>query len=159
MDTSLEAQIQELISNAPQDGTTPLLMEAIAPALKELAERLRHLNYFVAQTLDGSWAVTLLSHDTISDLQKQVIYAYPTLKDVSSGPYPMQDPQLIALPIPVTHILFQMAAMETVDSVIFFETPGNTTVGTEIQRTDLQTLVQAQLQQRFAPPQVPPDLA
>jgi hypothetical protein len=134
-------------------------MEAIAPALKELAGRLRHLDYFIAQTLDGSWAVTLLSHETIADLQKQVIYAYPTLKDVSSGPYPMQDPQMIALPVPVTHILFQMAAMETVDSIIFFEAAGNTSVGTEIQRSDLQTLIQAQLGRRITPPQVPPDIA
>jgi hypothetical protein len=159
MDISLDAQIRELIDNAPQDGTTPLLMEAIAPALMELAGRLRHLQYFVAQTLDGSWAVTLLSHETIPNLQKQIIYAYPTLKDVASGPYPMHEPQMIALPLPVTHILFQMAAMETIDSIIFFETPGNTTIGTEIQRTDLQSLIQTRLQHQIVPPQVPPDIA
>lgn len=156
---SLDAQIQDLIDHAPQDGTTPLLVAAIAPVLKELAGRLRHLQYYVAQTLDGSWAVTLLSHEAHPDIQKQIIYAYPTLKDVSSGPYPMQDPQMIALPLPVTHILFQMAAMETVDSVIFFEVPGNTTVGTEIQRADLQTLIQTQLRHQTAAPGVPPDIA
>ncbi len=159
MSMSLDAQIQDLIENAPQDGSTPLVMAAIAPALKELAGRLSHLEYFIAQTLDGSWAVTLLSHETIPNLQKQIIYAYPTLKDVSSGPYPMQDPQMIALPIPVTHILFQLAAMETVDSVIFFEAPGNSTVGTEIQRTDLQTLIQTHLKPFTAPAEIPPDIA
>ncbi len=156
---SLDAQIQDLIDHAPQDDTTPALVAAISPVLKELAGRLRHLQYYVAQTLDGSWAVTLLSHEAHPDLQKQVIYAYPSLKDVSSGPYPMQDPQMIALPIPVTHILFQMAAMETVDSIIFFEVPGDITVGTEIQRADLQALIQAQLRHQPASPGIPPNIA
>ncbi len=83
------------------------------------------------------------SHSTFR--RKIVIYAYPTLKDVASSPYPIQDPQMIALPVPVTHILFQMLAMESVDSTIFFEVPGNISSGTEIQREQLSQLIQSHL--------------
>lgn len=147
MNPNLDRQLQELIDDAPQDGVTPALIEAIAPILKQLALQLRHSEYYIAQTLEQNWAVTLLNHETQIGLQKQIIYAFPNLKDVSSGPYPMKDPQMIALPIPVIHILFQIVALETVDSVVFFEVPGNTTIGTEVKRGELQALIQAQLTQ------------
>ncbi len=160
MNTNLDTQLQELIDDAPQDGVTPALIEAIAPILKQLALQLRHPEYYIAQTLEQNWAVTFLDHETQSGLQKQIIYAFPNLKDVSSGPYPMKDPQMIALPIPVIHILFQIVAMETVDSVVFFEVPGNTMVGTEVKREELQALIQAQLTQQFVPVNpIPPDFA
>jgi hypothetical protein len=157
----LDAQVQELIDNAPQDGTTPMLVGAIAPVLKQIAMQLRHLQYYVVQTLDKGWAVTLLSHETQPNSQKQVIYAFPTLKDASNGPYSIKDPEMLVLPVPVTHILFQMAAMDTVDSLIFFEVPGNVLTGTEIRRSDLQSLIQAQLRQTNAPPapNIPSNLA
>jgi hypothetical protein len=67
---------------------------------------------------------------------------------------------MIALPVPVTHILFQLVAVDAIDSVIFFETPGNTTIGTEIQREEAQALIQAYLQQlQSAPTHLPPDIA
>jgi hypothetical protein len=160
MNLSLDAQLQELIDDAPQDGVTPALIEAIAPILMQLASQLQHLDYYIAQTLERNWAVTLLNHETQSGVQKQIIYAFPNLKDVSSGPYPMKDPQMIALPIPVIHILFQIVAMETIDSVVFFEIPGNTMVGTEIKREELQALIQAQLMQQAIPDSViPSDIA
>ncbi len=157
----LDEQLRDLIEDAPQDGTTPALVEAIAPILKQLATQLRHLHYYVVQTLDKNWAVTIISHQSQLELQKQVIYAFPTLKDVTSGPYPLKDPQMIALPVPVVHILFQMVAMDTVDSVIFFEVPGNTLVGTEIQRLELQSLIQNHLRQQqvFPESNLPPDIA
>jgi hypothetical protein len=160
MNTDLDAQLQELIDDAPQDGVTPALIEAIAPVLKQLASRLRHSEYYIAQTLEQNWAVTLLNHETQIGVQKQIVYAFSNLKDVSSGPYPMKDPQMIALPIPVIHILFQIVAMETVNSVVFFEVPGNAIIGTEIKREELQVLIQTQLMQQIAPSStVPPDIA
>jgi hypothetical protein len=160
---NLDQQIQALIDNAPQDGTTPNLVATIAPALKLLAGQLRHSQYYVLQTLDQQWVLTTLSNRAQPGMEKNVIYAFPTLKDVATGPNSVQDPQLIAMPVPVTHILFQMMAMEAVDSTIFFETPGNVNAGTEVRREDLQTLVRAQLLQ--SQPQfgsssnLPPDIA
>ncbi|MGA7933170.1 MAG: hypothetical protein WCA35_06455 [Kovacikia sp.] len=158
---SLDQQIQDLINNAPQDRTTPALVEAIAPVLTQLASQLRHLEYYIPQTLDQDWAITTLESRTQPAVEKTVIYAYPSLKDVASGPYPIQDPQMIALPVPVTHILFQMLAMEAVDSTIFFEVPGNVLNGTEIQREQLTQLIQTHLENKHpgAGSTLPPNIA
>jgi hypothetical protein len=153
-----DEQIRRLINDAPQDGTTPALVEAIAPILKLLAGRLRHSQYYIVQTLEQDWAITILENRDQPDIKKTVVYAYPSLKDVFTSPYPMHDPQMMALPIPVTHILFQMVAMDAIDSTIFFEIPGNTETGTEIQRQDLHNLIQSHLQQSSVPT-VPPDIA
>jgi len=156
---TLDDQIRDLIDQAPQDGMTGTLVEAIAPVLKQLAAQLRNSQYYIVQSLDREWLVNIISHESQPDLEQRVIYAFPSLKDVASGQNPIKDPQLIALPMPVTHILFQMLAMEgAIDSIIFFEVPGNTLAGTQILRSDLQALVEAQLQP-FATPDIPPDIA
>jgi hypothetical protein len=156
----LDEQIRQLIQDAPEDGVTPGLVEAIAPVLKEMAARLRHLQYYIAQTIEGNWAITLLNQEGASENTKQVIYAFPSLQDVSSSPYPMKDPQMIALPMPVIHVLFQMMALETIDSLIFFDVPGNVTTGIEIRRDDVQSAIQAQLQKvHSANSTLPPDIA
>jgi hypothetical protein len=143
---TLDEQLQSLIDGAPQDGTTPRLVVSIAPVLKTVAQRLRHLEYYVVQTLDQSWVMLTLQDPTQSERTKNVIYAFPSLKDVSAGLIDLSDPSLIALPIPVTHILFQMLAMHNTDSTVFFETPGNVSIGTEILRSDMELMVQEFLQ-------------
>jgi hypothetical protein len=157
----LDAQVQTLIQNAPQDGSTPALVEAIAPVLRFLATRVRHPQYYIVQTLDQDWALTTLENREQPDLTKNVIYAFPTLKDVSNSPYPVQDPQMISLPVPTIEILFQMVIAESIDSIIFFEIPGNAEIGTEIRRDELTQLVQDHLNQLHdaieAP--LPPDVA
>jgi hypothetical protein len=158
---NLDQQIQALIADAPQDGTTPALVEAIAPILKQLAAQLRHLQYYIVQTLDQDWAVTTLGNKSTPESEKNVIYAYPTLKDVSLSPYPIQDPQMIAIPLPVIQILFQMLALEGVNSTIFFESPGDVSTGTEIRREDLTTLIQSYISQLqpASNSNLPPDIA
>ncbi|HBB33548.1 MAG TPA: hypothetical protein DDZ80_24305 [Cyanobacteria bacterium UBA8803] len=159
----LAQQIQALIDNAPSDGTTPQMVEAIAPVLTLLASQLKHEEYHILQTLDRGWVVTTLSNRAQPEVEKNVIYAFPTLKDAAdfqSG----WDPQIIAVPVPVTHILFQMLALDTVNSTVFFDTPGNLAAGTEVRRDDLQRLIQTQLQQTWSAPRsypsnLPPNLA
>ena len=158
-----DQQIQVLIDNAPEDGVTPRIVEAIKPALKLLAEQLNHSQYYVVQTVDGNWVMTTLSNRTRPNLEKKVVYAFPTLKDAMTG-NAGQDSELIALLVPVTHILFQMIAMEIIDSTIFFETPGDLATGTEVSRTKLQTLIQTYLHQdesllRSQSNRLPPDIA
>jgi hypothetical protein len=155
----LQAQIQLLIDNAPKDGVTPQLVAAIAPALTAIAQKLRHSRYFILQNLEQGWVMTTLSNRANPQLQKQVIYAFPTLQDVRATSTVEFDSQQIAAPILVTHILFQLLALEPVDSIVFFETPGTTTNAIEIKRSDLQSLVQQNLQRNDFPPQVPPDIA
>lgn len=160
----LDEQIQVLIDNAPQDGITPQTVAAIAPGLKLLAGSLRNGQYYILQSLEQDWVLTTLSNRANPDIEKRVIYAFPTLQDVGAASAAELDPQVIAVPIPVTHILFQLAALEIVDSIIFFETPSNFTTGIEIRREDIQNLIQVQLKQNpFTPNaparQLPPDIA
>ncbi|MCC5665467.1 hypothetical protein LC653_16455 [Nostoc sp. CHAB 5784] len=155
----LEAQIQLLINNAPRDGMTPNLIAAIAPALRAIAQKLRYSQYYILQNSEESWVLTTLSNLTNPGLEKRVVYAFPTIQDVSLISPAGLDPQMLAKIIPVTHILFQLVALEPVDSIIFLETPGKTTHTVEVRRTDLEKLMQKQLRQQRSPKQIPPDIA
>jgi hypothetical protein len=155
----LQAQIQLLVDNAPQDGVTPQLVTAIAPVLSTIAQKLRHPQYYILRNLEQSWVLTTLRDRANPQLEKRVIYAFPTIQDVPVRSSAGLDPQLIAAPIPVTHILFQLVAMEPVDSIVFFETSGINTDSIEIRRSDLQHLIQQQLQQNRPKREIPPDIA
>lgn len=160
----LDEQIQSLIDLAPQDDITPQVVAAIAPGLKLLAGQLRHSQYYILQNFDQDWVLTTLSNRANPAAEKRVIYAFPSLQDVPAVAAAGLDPQVIAVPIPVTHILFQLVGLETVDSTVFFETPGDLTTGIEVRREDLQNLIQVQLKQnpsapRSSPSQLPPDIA
>ncbi|MFH7024218.1 MAG: hypothetical protein ACHBN1_02140 [Heteroscytonema crispum UTEX LB 1556] len=155
----LQAQIQLLIDNAPQDGVTPQIVAAIAPALGAIAQKLRHTQYYILQHLEQGWVLTTLSNRANRDLEKRVIYAFPTLQDVPGSPSAGLDPQIIAAPILVTHILFQLVALEPVDSIVFFETPGTTNNSVEVQRAELQKLITEQLEQHRSSSQIPPNIA
>ncbi|MEL7036684.1 MAG: hypothetical protein AAFO04_13845 [Cyanobacteria bacterium J06592_8] len=158
----LDQQIQVLIDNAPQDGTTPGVIAAIAPALKVLAEQLPSTHYYILQSSDRSWVITTLSHLDQLDLQKQVIYAYPSLEDAAKHSNVSLDSNVEATPIAVTHILFQMVAIQPLDSVIFLETPGNSEQGIEVKRSEVQDLIRVYLERYRAtvqPRNIPPNLA
>jgi hypothetical protein len=157
--TDLEVQIQLLIDNAPQDGVTPQLVATIAPALRAIAQKLRHPQYYILQNLQESWVLTTLSNRANPELEKRVVYAFPRLQDVALSSSAGLDPQVVAKVIPVIHILFQLVALDPVDSIVFFETPGTTSNAIEVQRTELQNLIQQNLQQHKPSQQVPPNIA
>ncbi len=166
----LEQQIQTLIKNAPQDGNTPQIVEAITPALKLLAQQLKHLEYYILQTYTQDsaglpkgehWVLTTLGHRSQSELEKRVIYAFSTLKDASSS---ISEDNVVATPMPVIHILFQMIAIQPLDSLVFFEKPGDLTTATEVKREDVQKLISIYLRQYQASSssnsnKIPPDIA
>lgn len=156
----LEQQIQELVNGAPQDGKTPKAVRAIAPALRQIAEQLKQTQYYILQTLDQQWVITTLSSQAESEV-KNVVYAFASRQDVALGSQARQNSQMIALPIPVIHLLFQILALNTVDSIIFFDTPGDTEMGTEIRCQEVQELIQVQLKQTRwnQDSNLPPDIA
>lgn len=143
----LQQQIQKLIQEAPDDGVTGPTVEAISPVLLAIASRLKHTHYYILQTLSQSWVMTTLSSRQQPNVRKNVLYGFPTLKDAASDPQSARDPQVMALPTPVARILFQMLALKSLDSIIFFDTPGNLKQGTEIRKQDLQAMVQAHLKE------------
>ncbi|KGF73720.1 hypothetical protein DO97_12970 [Neosynechococcus sphagnicola sy1] len=156
----LDQQIQTLIQEAPSDGITLPLVAAIAPVLKAFAQQLQHSQYYILQTLEQDWVLTTLQNQTQPNLEKTVLYAFSTLKDVTAGPgFVRDDPQLMALPVPIIDILFQMTALNGVDSAVFFENPGDLINGAEIQRAELQGAIQYHLQLPPLSSSVPSDLA
>ncbi|MDJ1168280.1 hypothetical protein PMG71_02435 [Roseofilum sp. BLCC_M154] len=160
----LDDQIQTLIDRAPQDGHTPQIIAAIAPALKALAQQLQHSQYYILQSVNQEWVFTTLRNNEEAELTKKVIYAFSTFKDAAQSPSAKDSPNLIAVPIAVTALLFQMVTLEPIDSLVFFETPGNLQSGVEVRSEDVKNLIEsylAQLSSGSAPPisKFPPNMA
>ncbi|MBD2357143.1 hypothetical protein H6G41_21380 [Tolypothrix sp. FACHB-123] len=155
----IDAQIQLLIENAPHDVITPQLVAAIAPVLKAIAQQLRHPQYYILQSLDSEWVLTTLSNRANRKLEQRVVYAFPSLQDATLTANNGLEEQVRAIALPVTHILFQLVALEPVDSIVFFETPGTNKNAVEVQRANLQNQMQKHLQKKRSPNQVPPEIA
>ena len=157
----MERQLRELEDKAPKDGITSQIVAAISPVLRLFAERLRHLEYYMLQSQDRRWQLTTLSNRMNPDLEKRVAYAFSTVRDARAFASQLGGGDAIATLVPTTHILFQgFALKDTLDSIIFFEEPGNLARGTEIHQQDLQNAVRTQLQKSFSSFRtVPPDIA
>jgi len=149
------------VNHAPQDGQTPALIQAIGPALIQLAEQLNHGQYYVVQSADQRWLTTILSNRGQPDQEKTVIHAYATAQDAEKSISPGAGRTQV-VGVPVLHLLFQLIAMQPVDSLLFFDTPHDRGNALEVERSALQDLVKQCLQaykaQRPAPP-YPPNLA
>ncbi|MGD1938519.1 MAG: hypothetical protein ACFCA4_13305 [Cyanophyceae cyanobacterium] len=143
----LEAQVKQLVDAAPQDGKTPQLVTAIAPVLLHFATQLQRENFYVLQTLNGDWVRTTLSSRREQGVQKSVIYAFASVDDARKSPMPTKDPNVLAAPVPVTHVLFQMVALKTLDSLVFFATEGNLNNGTEVGRAVFEETMKAYFEQ------------
>jgi hypothetical protein len=155
----LEAQIQLLIDNAPQDGVTPQIMVSIAPVLIAIAQKLNHYQYFILQNSEQDWVLTTLSNRANPGIEKQVIYAFPTIQDVSLISDDGRDPHLLPTLMDVTQILFQLVALKPVHSIVFIETPGNITNTVEVRRSQLERLIQQRLQEFKGKKIIPPNFA
>jgi hypothetical protein len=139
------------------------MQEAIIPVLKRLASQLKHLTYYVLQTREGDWLVTTLLHREEARPEKKVVYGFATRQDAARAGKTSSLP-VKSVPIPATHLLFQLFALEGVDSLILLEIPGNLEQGKEIGRSPLQEIIQQQLKQlspsRLPQPKaIPPNLA
>lgn len=160
----LDQQIQALIENAPQDGSTPEIIKAIAPGLKLLATELAHQQYFILQTAKQNWVLTTLGNVDNPDVEKRVIYAFSSLDDAYIKSTTAKLADVLAVSVPVTHILFQAIAIPSLDSFIFFDTPGHLEAATEVKGQDVQDTIQVYLQQyqsirRSKSRPIPPDIA
>ena len=140
--STITEQIQRLIQQAPTDQARADL-QTIAPVLSAVASRLQHLQYYLLQTVEQRWVMTTLQHREQPHVTKTVIYAYPSLEAVKAT-QPNPDPQLLALPVPTVEILFQLLAIDPVESMIFLEQ--NQPSGVEISRELLQSLIAQHLQ-------------
>ncbi|AFZ43228.1 hypothetical protein PCC7418_1020 [Halothece sp. PCC 7418] len=153
----LDQQLEQLVAEAPTERGMPQVMEyAIAPILKVVAQQLGHHDYYILQNTEENWQVTTLRHRHDQNLTKRVIYGFPTLEDARTFAQHSDDPELMALPIPITHILFELLAFDQVDSVIFFDDSGNYENGVEIPKEKLEQSIREKLKQLKAKTEQPP---
>ncbi|MGL5939336.1 MAG: hypothetical protein ACRC2S_02945 [Waterburya sp.] len=151
----LEQQLTVLIKEAADYNVAPVVIEkAIAPVIKLFAEQLQYLEYYVLQNLDLDWVLTTISNPQIQQ-EKQVIYAFVSVQDAATFQRKI-NPDLIASPIPIAQLLFQLFSLQQVDSIIFLENSQNLNQGIEVKRSHLTDLIKQQLQQLSSPP---PDIA
>lgn len=148
----LQPQMQALIDEAPQEGGMPAAIRVIAPLLQALAEqRLKFEQYYILQNLQGNWQLTTLQHRQKPGLEKTVVYGFANLQDATRS---SRSADLVALPVPVIPLLFQLLAIEPVDSILFLETMGDLDQGEEITRYELQQLIQTALRQNQPSPPI-----
>ena len=141
----LNKQLSILVEEAPKHGiSTQIMDQAIIPSLKRLAKRLTSLQYYIMQNAQGDLLITTLVHREKKGLKKTVIYAFLTPQDAQR--FYENDPQFVAEAIPITHLLFQLFALSTVDSIIFMEEPQNLLTGTEIPREEVRASILQQIQ-------------
>jgi hypothetical protein len=100
-----------------------------------------------------------LSNRANPGIEKQVIYAFPTIQDVSLISDDGRDPHLLPTLMDVTQILFQLVALKPVHSIVFIETPGNITNTVEVRRSQLERLIQQRLQEFKGKKIIPPNIA
>ena len=119
---------------------------AVVPVLRAIAEQLQQREYYILQTIDGRWMLTALRDPERPEREKQAIYAFATHQDAARF-QGSADPQAMAAPVPVAHVLFQLFAMEAADSVVVLDAPGSLSDGIELPRRQLQALIEQQLEQ------------
>lgn len=153
----INQQIQELIEGAPAEANIRQAIEVVAPVIRTLAQQLQHPEYYILQSVSNQWLQATVTRKDNPAQPKQVVYAYPSLAAAAGDRLAKSNPGLMALPVPLARLLFQLPSIEPVDSMIFLETESRDQA-IEVRRTDLKNMFQAQLQQRMKP-SVPPNIA
>jgi hypothetical protein len=153
----IDQQLQALIKGAPPEADLRKAIEMVAPVIKAIAHQLQHAEYYILQSVNQQWLQATVAHKDNPNQPKRVIYAFPSLAAAASDKLAKGNPSLMALPIPVAQLLFQLPSIEPIDSVIFLETESRDQA-IEVRRSELKTLFHNQLAQTVQPA-VPPDIA
>lgn len=143
----LDQQLRNLINEAPEYGVPAIIMEhGVIPVINAYAQQLDHSQYYLRQTLEDNLILTILASDQHPELEKKVIYAFPTVEDAAKFPdNKINDADVVAQVVPISQILFQMFIMKEVDSVIFVEKPENYQQSKEIYCNKLQAAINQNL--------------
>ncbi|MGB3296896.1 MAG: hypothetical protein WBA76_01410 [Phormidesmis sp.] len=157
---NIDQQLQDLIEGAPPEADLKQAIETVSPIILAIAKQLKHSEYYILQSVNKQWLQATITHKDSPTQPKKVVYAYPSLAAAAADKLAKSNPGLMALPIPVARLLFQLPSIEPVDSLIFLETDARDQA-IEVRRTDLKTLFQNQLthSDSSAKSKLPPNLA
>lgn len=145
----LDQQLRNLINEAPEYGVPAIIMEhGVIPIISAYAHQLDYSQYYLRQTPEDNLVLTILASDQHPEVEKKVIYAFPTIEGAVQFPdTKINDSNIVAHLVPISQILFQMFTMKEVDSVIFVEKPENYQQSKEISCNKLQTAINHNLAQ------------
>ncbi len=144
---NLDQQLQSLVKEAPNYGVPTVIMQnGVIPVINVFAKQLKYSQYYLRQTLDDNLLLTILGSEENPEIEKKVIYAFPSVKDATEfSDSQIDDHKLVAEALPVTQILFQMFTMKGVDSVIFLDQPQDYQQSKEIYCHKLQLAIKQNL--------------
>jgi len=155
---TLNEQLNSLMKEAPRYGVPEVVMaQIVIPVINLFANQLTHLEYYILQTPEGDWLINVLSSRQDSQQQKTVVYAFADRQDAIQS---LQSSGVAAIPaaLPVAELLLQLLSLGEVDSLIFWDTPGNLSEGAEISCQEFQNLIEESLS-RLSAADIPPDIA
>lgn len=156
---NLEQQFTDLINEAPNYGVPSNIMEfGVIPILRNYADSLTHEEYYLRQTLEDNLVMTVLANKNHPEIEKKVIYAFPSVKDAAKL-QDNSDPNIIAKAFPTSQILFQMFTMKEVDSIVFIDQINDLEQTQEIHCDDLKNAIQQKLTDLITPNPIPHNIA
>ncbi len=144
---TLNQQLQNLVEEAPNYGVPAIIMEnGVIPVISAFAQQLNYSQYYLRQTLDSNLLLTILASKQNPEVEKKVIYAFPTIQDAKDFPdSTINESEIMAQQLPITQILFQMFTMKGVDSIIFLDLPNDYQQSQEIYCHKLQSAIKQNL--------------
>ncbi|MEM8503939.1 MAG: hypothetical protein AAF716_12390 [Cyanobacteria bacterium P01_D01_bin.1] len=154
---TIDQQLQSLIDAAPPEANLGPAIRVVSPIIRGVAQQLQHLEYYILQSVSRQWLQATIARKDNPDQPKRVIYAYSSLSSAAGDKLATSNPDLMALPVPVAQLLFQLPSIDPVDSLIFLEDESRNRA-VEVRRNDIRTMFQSQLA-RSIKPQVPPNIA
>ncbi len=138
----LDRQVKRLIEGASSHRIPPSSMEIIANVLRTIADQLDLPTYTILTAKNGGWLKITLSNRNFPEIEKQVVYAYPTYESATIEANKLVELEPYCQEIGTIDLLFQLLALTEVDSLIFLQQAQS---GKEISRKELYNLCQKQL--------------
>ncbi len=144
---NLDQQFQNLIDEAPNYGVpAPIMQHGVIPVLKVYAQQLAHKQYYLRETLENNLVLSILSNQAQPEIEKKVIYAFPSVADaIEFADSDIESLDIVAKEVNISQILFQMFTLKEVDSIIFLDTPQDYRQSKEIYCNKLQKAIQQNL--------------
>ncbi len=139
----LDRQVKRLIEGAKAHGIPTRSMELIGNALRTIADQLDFPTYNILTAKNGGWLKVTLSNCNFPEIEKQVVYAYPSYETARSEANQLLELDPYCQEIGTIDLLFQLLALTEIDSLIFLNQARS---GKEINRKELHNLCQKQLQ-------------
>lgn len=139
----LDRQVNRLVEGAKNYGIPDHAMTLIGNVLRTIADQLDFATYNILTAKNGGWLKVTLSNTNFPELEKQVIYAYPSYEAAKIEANQLLELDPYCQEVGTIDLLFQLLALTEVDSLIFLN---QTRSGKEISRQELHNLCQKQLQ-------------